>query len=69
MIIIGRILAKPGRLKTVNILEHNKNLPDLKSKAVQNSVIHIEIEFQKLLNRLLYKIKLYLSVVCTSWAV
>lgn len=35
---------------------------------MQNSMIHIEREFQELLNRLLCKVKLCLSVVCTSWA-
>lgn len=36
---------------------------------MQKSVIQIETEFQKLQNRLLVKVKLLVSVGCTSWAV
>lgn len=35
---------------------------------MQTSMIQIETEFQKPQNRLLDKVKLYMSVACTSWA-
>lgn len=34
---------------------------------MQKSVIQIDIEFQKLRNRLLDKVKLNVPIVCTSW--
>lgn len=60
MITIGRASAKAGRIKDCAYTGV--------SNTVQNSVIQIEIEFQKLKSRHLDKVKLYMSVGCTSWA-